>query len=147
MPKLIANILSRVLTQNQTCPAGSLYETTLATSTVRSSKRRAVRCEKQVQTWWVAGGAEAFRISSLSPFLIHLLLSQPELVMHSLRHGAHYLHALGCPQDVAEMLTGHTATSVHDKVYAHRELTPLTRLRDGLKKMQFPAVLKALASN
>jgi hypothetical protein len=65
--------------------------------------------------------------------------------MHSLRHGIHYLHALGCPQDVAEMLTGHTATSVHDKVYAHRELTPLTRLRDGLEKMQFPAVLKALA--
>lgn len=71
-------------------------------------------------------------------------LSQPELVMHSLRHGIHYLHALGCPQDVAEMLTGHTATTVHDKVYAHRELTPLSRLRDGLEKMQFPAVLKVL---
>lgn len=74
-----------------------------------------------------------------------LKLSEPELVMHSLRHGIHYLHALGCPQDVAEMLTGHSATSVHDKVYAHRNLTPLTRLRDGLEKMQFPAVLKALA--
>jgi integrase len=72
-------------------------------------------------------------------------LSQPELVMHSLRHGIHYLHTLGCPQDVAEMLTGHTATSVHDKVYSHRNLTPLTRLRDGLEKMRFPAVLKALA--
>ncbi|NOT22279.1 MAG: hypothetical protein HOP22_06080 [Nitrospiraceae bacterium] len=71
-------------------------------------------------------------------------LSQPELVLHSLRHGIHYLHALGCPQDVAEMLTGHTATTVHDKVYAHRELTPLSRLRDGLEKMQFPAVLKVL---
>ena len=71
-------------------------------------------------------------------------LSAPELVMHSLRHGIHYLHALGCPQDVAEMLTGHTATTVHDKVYAHRELTPLARLRDGLEKMQFPAVLKVL---
>jgi hypothetical protein len=43
------------------------------------------------------------------------------------------------------MLTGHSAASVHDKVYAHRNLTPLTRLRDGLEKMQFPAVLKALA--
>jgi integrase len=74
-----------------------------------------------------------------------LKLSEPELVMHSLRHGIHYLHALGCPQDVAEMLTGHSATSVHDKVYAHRNLTPLTRLRDGLEKMQFPAVLTALA--
>jgi integrase len=73
-------------------------------------------------------------------------LSQPELVMHSLRHGIHYLHALGCPQDVAEMLTGHSATSVHDKVYAHRNLTPLTRLRDGLEKMQFPDVLKALVN-
>jgi hypothetical protein len=35
--------------------------------------------------------------------------------------------------------------SVHDTVYSHRELTPLTRLRDGLEKMQFPTVLKALA--
>jgi hypothetical protein len=43
-----------------------------------------------------------------------LKLSEPELVMHSLRHGIHHLHALGCPQDVAEMLTGHTATSVYD---------------------------------
>jgi hypothetical protein len=65
--------------------------------------------------------------------------------MHSLRHGIHYFHALGCPQDVAEMLTGHTATSVHDEVYAHRETTPLTRLRDGLETMQFPVALKALA--
>jgi integrase len=71
-------------------------------------------------------------------------LCQPELVMHSLRHGIHYLHALGCPQDVAEMLTGHTLTSVHDTTYAYRELTPLTRLRDGLERMQFPTVLEAL---
>lgn len=71
-------------------------------------------------------------------------LSKPELVMHSLRHGIHYLHALGCPQDVAEMLTGHTPTTVHDKVYSHRELTPTSRLRDGLEKMQFPAVLAVL---
>ena len=71
-------------------------------------------------------------------------LSKPELVMHSLRHGIHYLHKLGCPQDVAEMLTGHTPTTVHDKTYAHRELTPMTRLRDGLEKMQFPVVLTVL---
>ena len=71
-------------------------------------------------------------------------LTQPELVMHSLRHGIHYLHELGCPQDVAEMLTGHTPTTVHDKTYAHRELTKLSRLRDGLEKMQFPAVLTVL---
>ena len=70
-------------------------------------------------------------------------LSQPELVMHSLRHRIHYLHALGCPSDVAEMLTGHTASSEHNK-YEHRELNPLTRLREGLECMQFPAVLTAL---
>jgi integrase len=70
-------------------------------------------------------------------------LSQPELVMHSLRYGIHYLQNLGCPQDVAEMLTGHTASSVHNK-YEHREWTKLSRLRDGLEKMQFPAVLDAL---
>lgn len=72
-------------------------------------------------------------------------LSQPELNMHSLRHGIHHLHALGCPPDVAEMLTGHTASSVHNK-YEHRELTKLTRLQDGLERMQFPEV-KVLASN
>lgn len=71
-------------------------------------------------------------------------LSQPELVMHSLRHGIHYLHALGCPQDVAEMLTGHTPTSLHDKTYDRRELTSLTRLRNGLERMQFSKVLAAL---
>ena len=71
-------------------------------------------------------------------------LSQPELVMHSLRHGIHYLHALGCPQDVAEMLTGHTASTVHNK-YEHRNLTPLPRLRDGLERMQFKDVVEALS--
>jgi hypothetical protein len=35
--------------------------------------------------------------------------------------------------------------SVHDKVYTYWELTPLTRLREDLEKMQLPAVLKALA--
>jgi hypothetical protein len=73
-------------------------------------------------------------------------LSQPELVMHSLRHGIHYLHALGCPSDVAEMLTGHTASSIHNG-YEHRESTKLSRLRDGLECMQFPDVLKALSEN
>ena len=70
-------------------------------------------------------------------------LSQPELVFHSLRHGIHYLHDLGCPQDIVEVLTGHAASSVHNK-YAHRELTKLSRLQERLEKMQFPDVVKAL---
>lgn len=70
-------------------------------------------------------------------------LAHPSLVMHSLRHGIHYLHALECPQDIAEMLTGHTASTVHNG-YEHRELTTMTRLQAGLEKMQFPDVLKAL---
>ena len=70
-------------------------------------------------------------------------LSQPELVMHSLRFGIHHLHQCGCPQDVAEMLTGHTAASVHNK-YERRDLTPLMRLRSGLECMQFSDVVKAL---
>ena len=31
------------------------------------------------------------------------------------------------------------------RVYTHKEFTPLTRLRDGLEKMKFPAILKTLA--
>jgi hypothetical protein len=41
------------------------------------------------------------------------------------------------------MLTGHAASSVHNK-YAHRELTKLSRLQERLEKMQFPDVVKAL---
>jgi hypothetical protein len=70
-------------------------------------------------------------------------LTDKALVMHSLRHDIHYLRTLGCPSDVAEMLTGHTASSVHNQ-YEHRELTKLSRLQEGLEKLQFPEVLTAL---
>lgn len=72
-------------------------------------------------------------------------ITDPAVVMHSLRHGGiHKLHVAGCPQNIAEMLTGHSATSIHDRVYAHRELTPLSQLREGLERLTYPAVVAAL---
>jgi integrase len=65
--------------------------------------------------------------------------------MHSLRHGGSTkLHSAGCPQNIVEMLAGHSATSVHDRVYAHRELTPLSLLREGLEKLRYDDVVEAL---
>ena len=50
-------------------------------------------------------------------------LSDPSLVLHSLRHGGiHKLHAAGAPHNVVEVLAGHAASGVHGKVYEHREL-------------------------
>lgn len=73
-------------------------------------------------------------------------LSDPLLVFHSLRHtGIHQLQKAGCPHHIEEMLAGHAAQGIHDKVYAHRELTPLSLLQEGLEKLRYDDVVKALA--
>lgn len=73
-----------------------------------------------------------------------LRITDKALVFHSLRHGIFNLHRRGCPQDVAEMLTGHSPQGVHNAVYAHRDLTPLRRLKEGLECLQYPEVVTAL---
>jgi integrase len=47
-------------------------------------------------------------------------LTDPRLVIHSLRHGGiSKLHSAGVPVNIAETLTGHTAGNVH-KQYVHK---------------------------
>lgn len=71
-------------------------------------------------------------------------LPDPALVLHSLRHGGIYkLHAAGCPHNVVEVLVGHAAIGVHG-VYEHRELLPLSMLRDGLERLKYEEVVARL---
>ncbi len=76
--------------------------------------------------------------------LNRLGLTDKRLVLHSLRHGIHYLHQGECPTDVAQILTGHAPQGVHDGGYGHWPLTKKQRLRDGLEKLQYPEVVAAL---
>lgn len=72
-------------------------------------------------------------------------LSDPALVLHSLRHGGiTKLTSAGVPHNVCEMIAGHSASGVHSQVYVHRDNIPLSLLRDGLERLAYPEVVKAL---
>jgi len=74
-------------------------------------------------------------------------LHDPNLVLHSLRHGGvTKLHESGCPADVAKILTGHTDQDVHGRVYLHRDRIKLTVLREGLNRLRYDQVVDALTS-
>ena len=73
-------------------------------------------------------------------------ITDSALVLHSLRHGGHTkLTDAGCPPDIARMLTGHSENDVHGKVYLHGENIRLSVLRDGLNKLRYDDVVKALS--
>lgn len=75
----------------------------------------------------------------------HCGLNDPELVLHSFRHGgATKLHAAGCPENIVKVLTGHADSDVHGKVYVHREQLPLSLLKEGLERLRYDDVLKAV---
>jgi integrase len=75
-------------------------------------------------------------------------LTDPALVLHSLRHGAiNKLHDAGCPHNIVEILAGHSAATIHDRVYAHRELMKLRTLQEGLEKLRYEEVVEALQKN
>ncbi len=72
-------------------------------------------------------------------------LTDPALVLHSLRHGGiTKMHGAGVPNNVVEYLVGHSAGTVHDRVYTKRDLLPLSLLRDGLERLDYSAVVKSL---
>lgn len=48
------------------------------------------------------------------------------------------------PRNVMEVLAGHVASGVHRKVYEHRELLPMSLLRDGLERLRYEEVVDAL---
>ena len=64
--------------------------------------------------------------------------------LHSLRHGGiSKLHGAGCPHSTVELLAGHSAGNVHEK-YIHKDTLPLSLLWDGLERLTYPEVVKAL---
>jgi integrase len=72
-------------------------------------------------------------------------LIDPALVLHSLRHGGiTKLHAAGAAHSTVEILAGHAAAGVQGQTYVHRNQLPLALLRDGLEKLKYPDVVKAL---
>lgn len=44
-------------------------------------------------------------------------------------------------------LTGQAARGTHAGVFEHRELTPIRQLRDGVERLQYPAVVDALSQS
>lgn len=73
-------------------------------------------------------------------------LTDPRLVIHSLRHGGiAKLHSVGVLVNIAETLTGHSAGNVHEQ-YVHKDLLSLKMLKVGLEKLRYDEVVKALPS-
>lgn len=65
-------------------------------------------------------------------------LTDPRLVIHSLRRGGiTKLHRAGVPVNIAEVITGHTEGTEHEK-YVHRELISMKTLQEALENLQFP---------
>ncbi|CUS32258.1 conserved hypothetical protein [Candidatus Nitrospira nitrosa] len=76
--------------------------------------------------------------------LTELGLTDPRLVIHSLRHGGiTKLHSAGVPVNIVETLVGHSAGNVHEQ-YVHKELLAMETLKEGLEKLQYPEVVKVL---
>lgn len=46
--------------------------------------------------------------------------------------------------DIARMLTGHSESGVHGKVYVHRENIKLSVLLEGMNRLRYDDVVKAL---
>jgi integrase len=73
-------------------------------------------------------------------------ITDPALYLYSLRHGGiTKLHEAGCHPDMVRMLTGHSENDAHGNVYVHREKIRLIVLREGLNKLRYDAVVKALS--
>lgn len=73
-------------------------------------------------------------------------LTDPGLVIHSLRHGGiTKLHSAGVPVNIVEMLVGHSAGNVHVQ-YVHKDLIAVRTLKEGLEKLQYSDVVKVLST-
>ena len=71
-------------------------------------------------------------------------LTDPALVLHSLRHGGiSKLHGAGCPHSTVELIAGHSAGNVHEQ-YIHKDTLPLSLLKDGLEKLRYDEVVSRL---
>ena len=73
-------------------------------------------------------------------------LTDPRLVIHSLRHGGiTKLHSAAVPVNIVETLVGHSAGNVHEQ-YVHKELISMKTLGDGLEKLRYEEVLRVLSN-
>lgn len=71
-------------------------------------------------------------------------LTDPRLVIHSLRRGViTKLHSAGVPVNIAEVITGHSEGTEHEK-YVHRDQIAMKTLQKALEKIQFPEVVELL---
>jgi hypothetical protein len=71
-----------------------------------------------------------------------------KVVMHSLRHGGiTKRHVAGCPPDICETLAGHAVGNVHGDYVDRGALDFLKVLRDGLNRLRYDEVLKALKAH
>lgn len=75
----------------------------------------------------------------------HLKLTDPALVLHGFRHTViTRLTSTGVPQDIREVLVGHSSETVHGQTYVHRDAIPLSHLKSHLDKLNFRPLLKGL---
>jgi len=73
-------------------------------------------------------------------------LTDPRLVIHSFRRGmATALHSAAVPVNIAEVITGHSAGTVHAD-YVHKDLIAMKTIQEALEKVQFPEVVKLLCA-
>lgn len=73
-------------------------------------------------------------------------LTDPRLVIHSFRRGmVTALHSAGVPVNIAEVITGHSAGTVHAE-YVHKDLIAMKTIQKALEKVQFPEVVKLLCA-
>jgi hypothetical protein len=71
-------------------------------------------------------------------------LTNPALVLHSLRHGGiTKLHDAAVPVNLVETLTGHSAGNVHEQ-YVHKDRISMKTLSEALEKLQYAEVLNKL---
>jgi len=73
-------------------------------------------------------------------------LTDPRLVFHSLRHGAlSKLRIAKCSSPVEYALLGHAEGDVHGASYGHRELLPISLLKEGLEWLRYDSIVDALS--
>jgi integrase len=74
-------------------------------------------------------------------------LTDPALVMHSLRHGGiTKLHAAGVAENIVKLLVGHSESDVHHTVYVQKDLIPMKLLQEGLERLKYDELIQALSN-
>ncbi len=74
-------------------------------------------------------------------------LRDKSLVLHGLRHTfITRLSDIGVSEKVKRVLVGNAGRGVHDRVYNHSARVPLRLLQDGIEKLRYEEVFRALSN-